>query len=250
MTPKTKELRYVAAELRALKNDDGSRTVTGYAAVFNSPSLDFGGWQEVIAPGAFTKNLLTDPDVMLLRDHDSAILLGRTTSKTLSLSEDLTGLRFSCQFPATTQANDLAVLIDRGDISGCSFGFFCNVDNWANDGKGNTIRTVLDAELFDVSIVAQPAYPDTSLSLRSAPAEIRSMIERQATPPAAPKPEEKRDLTDSLDCGCDCDPCGDDNCEGCLTPDCNEELCSCAASTEKFRNRAHMVLELARLRAK
>ena len=248
MPTKTKELRYVPAELRAVKNDDGSRTITGYAAVFNAPSLDFGGWTEVIAPGAFTKSLLTDPDVMLLRDHDNAILLGRTTSKTLTLNEDAHGLKFSCELPATTQANDLAVLIDRGDISGCSFGFICNLDNWANDGKGNTVRTVLDADLFDVSIVAQPAYPDTSLSLRSAPAEIRSMIEQSIKPPSEIKTTEKRDLTDSLDCGCDCDPCCDDNCEGCLVPDCSEEFCSCAASTEKFRNRAHMILELARLR--
>jgi uncharacterized protein len=246
MTTKTKELRYVPAELRAVKNEDGSRSVSGYAAVFNSPSLDFGGWTEVIAPGAFTKSLLTNPDVMLLRDHDSAILLGRTTSKTLTLSEDPTGLRFACELPNTTQANDLAVLIDRGDISGCSFGFICNIDNWADDGKGNTVRTVLDADLFDVSIVAQPAYPDTSLSLRSAPAEVRSMIEQSINPPK-PVDAEKRDLTDSL-CGCNCAQCASD-CDGCLDTECDEEFCSCAASTEKFRNRAHMILELARHRA-
>jgi HK97 family phage prohead protease len=105
-----KELRYCPAELRATTAPDGSRTVAGYAAVFNSPSLDLGGWTEVIAAGAFTKSLLSAPDVMLLRDHDNAILLGRTTSKTLTLSEDATGLRFSCQLPATSQASDLAVL--------------------------------------------------------------------------------------------------------------------------------------------
>src|SRR5277367_5678504 len=94
---KQREIRYLPArELRATKNADGTRTVSGYAAVFNSLSVDFGGWQEIVAPGAFTRFLLANPDVVCLRDHDNAILLGRTASKTLTLEQDATGLRFEC----------------------------------------------------------------------------------------------------------------------------------------------------------
>lgn len=232
---KNRELRFCSAELRASDVSGGARTLSGYAALFNSSSVDLGGWTEVISPNAFTKSLRENPDVVLLRDHDTGILLGRTSSKTLQLSEDATGLRFTCQLPATTQAADLAVMIDRGDISGCSFGFVCNLDDWSNDQDGNTVRKILEAELYDVSIVANPAYQDTSVSLRAAPVEIRSVIEARVKPAQDPA------------CNCVCAECQDGDCAQCLDPDCADEFCSCAEM--KFRNRAHMIVELARHRA-
>jgi HK97 family phage prohead protease len=144
-----------------------SKTLTGYAAVFNSPSQDMGGWYEIIAPGAFTQSLQARFDVCCLRDHDSAILLGRNTSGTLRLLQDDIGLKFSCALPDTSQARDLAVLVQRGDIAKCSFGFVCTKDDWDEDASGNLVRTVRSAILFDVSAVWEPAYSGTSVSLRS-----------------------------------------------------------------------------------
>jgi uncharacterized protein len=241
---KQKEVRYLPArELRATTNADGSRTLSGYAAVFNSLSVDFGGWQEMIAPGAFTRSLMSSPDVVCLRDHDNAILLGRTSSKTLTLEQDATGLRFDCALPNTTQAADLAVLMDRGDINGCSFAFICNMDDWKTTGDGVTVRTIIEAELYDVSVVTQPAYPDTSASLRSAPKEIRSTLE-------ARKGKTKRDDSD-CDCPCaacllgDCDDC---DCDGCDSDSCGSTGCMCASSQN--RHHMHMQTELAKHRAR
>lgn len=237
MTQKNRELRYFPAELRAQTDvSSGARTLSGYAALFNSRSEDLGGWKEVISPGAFSKSLSSSPDVMLLRDHDTSILLGRTTSRTLQLNEDATGLRFTCQLPATSQANDLVVSIQRGDLSGCSFGMVCTRASSSYDPDGTRIRTIHEAELFDVSVVANPAYTETSIALRSVPVEIRSLIDAET------KSAEKR--ADA--CSCDCDPCQAGDCDQCLDPDCAEELCSCA---QKFRNQVHMTVELARHRA-
>jgi HK97 family phage prohead protease len=254
--PKTKqhEVRYIPArELRVSKKDDGTRTISGYAAVFNALSVDLGSWHETIAPGAFTKSLMTNPDVVCLRDHDSAILLGRTRSKTLTLEQDTTGLKFACDLPATTQAADLIALIERGDIDGCSFSFICNLDDWKTSDDGVTTRTLIDVDLFDVSVVSEPAYPDTTLSLRSAPKEIRSAIETRK--------KAKRDDSDDSDgtednsapkadteCTCDCAECIAGDCDDCTGPDCSIESCSCAMSNQAFRNKAHMVLTMAALR--
>jgi HK97 family phage prohead protease len=238
---KQREVRYMPArELRATKNADGSRTLSGYAAVFNALSVDFYGWRETIAPGAFTRSLMADPDVVCLRDHDNAILLGRTASKTLKLEQDAVGLRFECVLPDTTQAADLCVLIDRGDINGCSFAFSCNLDDWKTIDDGTAIRTVIEADLYDVSVVTQPAYPDTSVSLRSAPKDILSAIELR----------KKKAKRDDVTCQCPCGPCVDGDCDGCTDDDCMLESCSCSASTSSARNRAYMVLEMAKHRTK
>lgn len=58
-----------------------------------------------------------------LYEHNYTQLLGRTKSGTLVLSEDDTGLRFELTPPNTQLGNDVLELVERGDISGMSFGF-------------------------------------------------------------------------------------------------------------------------------
>jgi len=172
-------------ELRVVTSDDGVRKVTGYAALFNSRSVDFGGWYEIISPSAFTATLADSPDVLALRDHDPSILLGRTLSGTLTLSVDSVGLKFDLTLPDTTQAADLAESMSRKDIDSCSFGFTTDNDVWTEDGEGNTVRTLIAVTLYEISIVSFPAYPDTSASLRSCPVEVRSRIEAPVLVPVA-----------------------------------------------------------------
>lgn len=163
-----REYRFVPArELRVSKSDDGKRTLSGYAAVFNSLSEDLGGFREQIKPGAFTRCLRSNPDVSCLHEHDPRQgLLGRTKSGTLRLSEDNIGLRFECDLPNTTLANDVAESIDRGDLDGCSFGFIAQDDDWSRS-DGMTLRTLNDADVFDVTVTSMPAYPATSVQVRS-----------------------------------------------------------------------------------
>lgn len=145
--------------------DGKSRTVAGYAAVFNSPA-DIGGmWIEQIAPGAFAASIASD-DVLALAAHDSARILGRTSAGTLRLREDDRGLAVEIDLPDTTDGRDVAELVQRGDLKGMSFGFIVRKDEWDETIEPPT-RTISSVELIEVSAVGRPAYGDTSLAMRS-----------------------------------------------------------------------------------
>lgn len=161
-----KEIRnFTASELRSLTADDGQKKIEGYAAVFNQWSEDLGGFRERIADGAFTNTLKT-ADVRALWNHNADYPLGRVKAGTLSLSEDSRGLKFSIIPPDTQYARDLMTSIERGDVDQMSFGFWTIDDKWEKlDGKW--VRTLLEVELFDVSPVTYPAYPQTSAAVRS-----------------------------------------------------------------------------------
>ena len=169
MTEPNLETRvFSSAELRMTKGDDGVPRFEGYAAVFNKWSEDLGGFREKIAPKAFTR-ALKDSDTRALFNHDSNYVLGRTTSKTLDIQQDNKGLRFSVIPPDTQWARDLGVSMERGDITQCSFGFVLaeNGDEW-REKDGAVTRTIKDVQsLADVSVVTYPAYPDTTVALRS-----------------------------------------------------------------------------------
>jgi HK97 family phage prohead protease len=151
--------------VRASPNQaEGEIRFEGYAALFNSWSEDLGGFREQVAPGAFTKALVTD-DVRALVNHNPDMVLGRNRSGTLTLTEDERGLHFDVVAPDTQWARDLRESVKRGDINQCSFGFLCLRDDWRTaDGKDE--RTLLECRLFDVSIVTYPAYESTQASAR------------------------------------------------------------------------------------
>jgi HK97 family phage prohead protease len=216
-------------EVRVTTGDDGTHTVSGYAIVYNSQSVDLGGFVETVATGALTRSLTDNPDVLCLRDHKQELLLGRTTSGTLTLTDDATGLRFSCSLPATSAGNDLAESLRRGDIDSCSFGFFTVKDSWLVNDNGDASRTLLDVDLFEISIVSFPAYEATSASIRTAPLEVRSKIEARGT-------------TDKA-CLCPCPECTAGDCDDCSDPDCEYEMCSCDPD-ERSRSRKHVELKL------
>jgi len=139
--------------------------LVGYAAVFNSPSADLGGFVEVVTPQAFNRTLRENPDIFALVDHDDAKVLGRTTAGTLNLSIDEVGLRVEISPPDTTYARDIMESVRRGDIDGMSFAFRARKQRF--DRTGTTpVRHLLDVDMKEVSIVTFPAYPDTSVALR------------------------------------------------------------------------------------
>ena len=142
-----------------------SRTVEGYASVFNSMSEDL-GFREVILPGAFSDVL--DNDVRALYNHDSNYLLARTTSGTLELKEDDKGLYYRFEMPNTSYGNDMLELFRRGDLTQSSFGFTVEKDNWRME-DGQQVRYIERVgSRFDVSPVVFPAYNQASSGLRSA----------------------------------------------------------------------------------
>jgi hypothetical protein len=177
------------AELRA--SDDGN-SLSGYAAVFGSPSEDLGGFTETVDSHAFDRCLAANPDVRALFNHDTGSVLGRTKNGTLQLSVDSRGLKMTVALPDTTLGRDVRELVKRQDISGMSFGFMVNEDVWnySKDSAGNDVvtRVLMDCELFEVSVVTFPAYPGTSVSARSLwPDGLPELVEtRGVKPKSAP----------------------------------------------------------------
>ena len=158
-----------------------SRTVEGYASVFNSMSEDL-GFREVILPGAFSDVL--DNDVRALYNHDSNYLLARTTSGTLELKEDEKGLYYRFEMPNTSYGNDMLELFRRGDLTQSSFGFTVEKDNWRME-DGQQVRYIERVgSLFDVSPVVYPAYSQASSGLRSAEPKGEGEAEEARETPA------------------------------------------------------------------
>ena len=149
------------------------KTLQGYAAVFNSEA-NLGTFSEVIRQGAFSKSLESGSSVRALYHHDSAALLGTTRGGTLRLREDAHGLAFELALPDTTHGRDLAILVDRGDVQGCSFGFRVpdGGDRWEQRGS-TMVRELLTIELSEITLTADPAYLDTTVALRSRPAILK-----------------------------------------------------------------------------
>lgn len=151
----------IAPELRA---GDNGKTIKGYAAVFNQEADIGGSFREIIARGAFDGTL--DNDVRALIDHDSGRVIGRTKAGTLRMKADEHGLAVEIDLPDTSDGRDLATLLERGDISGMSFGFRVTHQEW-DETKDIPTRTILGVDLFEVSAVAFPAYEGTELAMRS-----------------------------------------------------------------------------------
>lgn len=167
------ERRFISQGELRVKGDGNGKKIAGYATKFTpSISEDLGFFREQIDPHAFDECLAANPDVRGLFNHDPNQVLGRTTAGTLRLSTDSVGLMYEIDPPATTLANDLMVSMERGDITQSSFGFICIEDTWREGVNGEYIRTVLKAELFDVSPVTFPAYADATSGVRA----VRSLF--------------------------------------------------------------------------
>jgi len=157
-------------ELRA---EGGKRQAHGYAAVFNKLSQNLGGFVERVAPGAFAKTL-QEQDIRALFNHDENHVLGRLAAGTLRAEEDGTGLVYDIDLPDTVSGRDVATLLERGDVSGSSFGFRVVEDEWGETEQGFPLRTLKAVALRDVGPVTFPAYTDSTSALRSL-AEKRSL---------------------------------------------------------------------------
>jgi HK97 family phage prohead protease len=160
-------------EVREEGDDTGTVTFSGYASVFNHDYEvydAFGRFTERLAPGAFTRTLTEDPDVMLLINHQG-LPLARTKSGTLRLTQDNVGLRVSAQLDAN-DPDVQAVLpkMRRGDVDEMSFAFRVNDQVWSDDYTDRTI-TEVNLARGDVSIVSYGANPATVAALRAALAD-------------------------------------------------------------------------------
>lgn len=162
------ELRELTQEIEIREDDDGTRTLSGYAVKWEKKSHVLGyfyKFREQFQKGAFTESLQND-DQRFLWSHDTSKVLGRTKNNTLRLQEDDIGLRFELDLPDTTLGDDTYKSIKRGDVDGVSFGFRVEDDELQEPDDDLALRTVKKAKLMEVSAVAFPAYPDSEVQAR------------------------------------------------------------------------------------
>ena len=188
------ELRSIVSKVQLRVTDGEPTRIVGYAAVYNVETV-IGCWfREVIVPGAFDGVL--DGDTAALLNHDENLVLGRTTSGTLRLSSDATGLGYEIDPPDTSYARDLIEVMKRGDISGSSFGFMVDVDGdeWdyseCKDGMLPLRKITKVSELRDVSPVTFPAYDETTVAARDAAA---ALVDARAIPDGTLERERSRE---------------------------------------------------------
>ena len=182
-----KEVRVIDALTVNLRSEskDGKSKIVGYAAVFDRDSEDM-GFIEVIKPGAFRK-AIKKADTRALFNHDPNLIFGRS-GVNLKLREDENGLLMEVDPVDTSTYRMVQENIDAGLVTQQSFAFTVASDGaeWNDDLTRRTINEV--DEIFDVSPVTYPAYPDTTVALRSRDEtkERRSadpMIDDAANPP-------------------------------------------------------------------
>lgn len=154
--------------LLTVREDAADKYIEGYFAVFNVPTELFEGYTETIAKGAFAKSLKNN-DIRCLFNHNAAAVLGRMSINTLELKEDEKGLFGRVKInPADSDALNTYAKVQRGDISGCSFGFYPVEEKSEIDDNGTYHSTILEADTWEVSICTFPAYEQTEIKARSA----------------------------------------------------------------------------------
>lgn len=168
MSREQRPLKTAATEFktRTEEREDGEDLfIEGYFAVFNS-NYDLGmGMSESIAPGAFT-NTLAD-DIRALVNHDTTLVLGRTTAHTLEVRQDEHGLWGRIQInPNDQDAMNLYARVQRGDVSQCSIGF--DILDEETEYRGEEVHwTIRDIKLYEVSACTFPAYEETAINART-----------------------------------------------------------------------------------
>lgn len=158
---------------------DGTRTVEGYAVVFEKESRMMFDWckgkkfVEVIKRGAVAVGDFKKWDIKALAEHDRSRLLARSFNGTgtLQLSVDDYGVKYRFDAPNTAEGENTIELIKRGDIFGSSFAYTTDEDAnviYTKRPDGSLLREVIKLDrMYDVSIVTDPAYFGTDVTVRN-----------------------------------------------------------------------------------
>ena len=158
--------------------EQGSRTVSGYGSVFNSQSEDL-GFIETIDPNAITDETIKRSDVFATLNHDMDKILARCKygSGSLELKCDDKGLYYRFDAPNTDLGDELLEYLNRGEIDSSSFAFTVKRDEWKNGDDGKHYRRILEIDqIFDISPVFCPAYPEAICQKRNKPSDYADKI--------------------------------------------------------------------------
>ena len=152
------------------RSEDEAPKIEGYFAVYDGVYEIAPGMSESIAPGAFSDSLTGD--VRMLTDHNTNLVIGRTTAHTMELRDDNHGLWASALVnPKDQSAMDTWARVERGDVSQASIGFEILDEETELRDDGSVHWTIRKAKLWEVSVCTFPAYQTTAVQARTAQRE-------------------------------------------------------------------------------
>ena len=178
-----KRTGYFHSKFRASESESEDKLfLEGYFIRYGEETELFEGVYEEVRPGAGKKSL-EENDIRCLFNHDTGAVLGRTSNGTLILTEDEKGVYGKVEINREDpQAMSVYAKVQRGDIDGCSFGFYINQDSSEARDDGNGMKFYLEeVDVFEVSCVTFPAYPQTDIAARFKDVETlrKQNLERQ-----------------------------------------------------------------------
>ncbi|WMI82089.1 HK97 family phage prohead protease [Anaerotignum sp. MB30-C6] len=169
------------SEFRTREEETGEKIIAGYFIVYNQQTELWHNFFEEIASGACTKSLNLN-DVRALYNHDSNFVLGRKSAGTLMLKEDSYGVYGEIKInPNDSEAVNIYERVKRGDIDGCSFGFYSEYEHEEYIKLTDDISKCIikEADVREVSVCPFPAYPQTQISARKQDFERRQDFEKR-----------------------------------------------------------------------
>ena len=191
------ESRMFLGKVESRASDDGSKiTIIGQPVVFDQKTDIAGLWSEDIAPDAIDANTLRD--VRLLVNHDfSGIPLARSRRNNANSTMRAKIGQMAVEMEADLDAKNPKALeadsaIKRGDITGMSFAFLVDGEEWSDLGTDYPHRRITHiSEIFEFSLCSFPAYEGTSVASRSLDSGKRSLADARAALDSARQKAEK-----------------------------------------------------------
>ena len=176
-----KEVRSLTLELRAEQDEQGA-VITGYPIVFGQETVIGGFAREIIEPEAVSDPALLR-DVALMVGHDFGMIplahsRRNNGSSTMQLTPDAHGvaMRAVLDVENNPKAKEAYSAVKRGDISGMSFAFTVNKESWEDLDQDMPLRRITGiGKIFEVSLVAFPAYEGTSVQAASESTALESV---------------------------------------------------------------------------
>lgn len=201
-----KEVRFLElVELRAEQDEEKGAYIEGYPIVFNQETVIGGEWRETIDPEAVNESLLRDVALMIGHDFGMVPLAHsrrNNENSTMQLAIDEHGVRMRAllDIENNPKAQEAYSAIKRGDLSGMSFAFVVDKESWEDLDTDLPLRRISGmSAIYEVSLVAFPAYSGTSVqaasegeALESVRASLESAKEQAEAERAAQAEAERR----------------------------------------------------------
>ena len=175
-----REIRTFDFEVRAERNDQHGTFISGTPIVFDQ-ATDMGWYEEKISRDALNGTDLKDVRFFVGHKTDSIPMArsrnnNENSTMQLTVNERGMDIRVDLDAENNAEAKALYSAVNRGDMTGMSFMFFVDKDSWEDIDSDYPKRTIEHIrKVLEVSAVAFPAYPGTSIQAASQDAMLDSV---------------------------------------------------------------------------